>query len=228
MRRSCRTKRESLFLPGVRIDDGIVIAGDLAEAARSRGAASGRSRPSRARRRHDAGAAACRRHAADRLRQRHRARQQEIHERGDRANAPRRGAGDFVGPELCRRCGARLADGGDAGGGRRQARRRIGASGRLGDVPALSFERRARRRDRRRGQERARHRRRRRCRSRARRQRACGADHARLCRTGAFRQSLRRQAGNHDGPVRARRSPAHLLVAAVAQFHLRRQSRPRP
>ena len=84
----------------------------------------------------------------------------------------------------------------------------IGASRRLGDVPALPFQRRARRRDRRRGKERARHRRRRRHRARPRRQRACGADHARFCRTGPFRQSLWRETGNHDGPFRPRRSPA--------------------
>ena len=54
-------------------------------------------------------------------------------------------------------------------------------------VPALSFDRRARRRDRRRGQERAGDRRRHRRRPRARRQRRRGADHARLCRAGPLR-----------------------------------------
>ena len=72
------------------------------------------------------------------------------------------------------------------------------AGARLGDVPALSFDRRARRRDRRRGQERARDRGRHRHRPRARRQRRGGADHARLRRAGALRQGLRRAAGNAD------------------------------
>ena len=54
-----------------------------------------------------------------------------------------------------------------------------------------------------------------------------GADHARLCRTGSLRSRLWREAGNHDGPFRARRSPADLLQPAVAQFFVRRQSRPR-
>ena len=53
-----KKKRESLFLPGVRLDDGIVIAGDLAEAAHAEALLACRSRASRARRGADAGAAA--------------------------------------------------------------------------------------------------------------------------------------------------------------------------
>ena len=59
----------------------------------------------------------------------------------------------------------------------------------IGDFPALSLDRCARRRDRRRREERARDCRRHRRRARARRQRAGGADHARLCRADAFRQA---------------------------------------
>ena len=55
-------------------------------------------------------------------------------------------------------------------------------------------------------------------RPRARRQRRGGADHARLRRTGAFRQGLWRQAGDDDGPVRPRRFDPDLLEPAVAQF----------
>ena len=58
------------------------------------------------------------------------------------------------------------------------------------------------------------------------RKRRGGADHARFRRAGAFRESLRREAGNHDGPVRPRRSVADLFQPAVAQFQIRRQSRP--
>ncbi len=61
-----------------------------------------------------------------------------------------------------------------------------------------------------------------------RRQRARGTDDARLCRTGAVRQGLWRETGNHDGPVRARRSPPHLFEPAIAQFLVRRRARPRP
>ena len=60
----------------------------------------------------------------------------------------------------------------------------------IGELPPLSLDRRARRRDRRRHQERAGDRGRHRHRSRARRQRRGGADHARLCGARAFRQSL--------------------------------------
>ena len=54
-------------------------------------------------------------HGADRLRQGHRARHAEIHDRGDRRGRARHGAGDPVGPELRRRCRARVADRRDDG-----------------------------------------------------------------------------------------------------------------
>ena len=55
-------------------------------------------------------------------------------------------------------------------------------------------------------------------RPRARRQRRGGADHARLRRAGPLRPGVRRAAGDADGPVRPRRSHPHLLEPAVAQF----------
>ena len=97
------------------------------------------------------------------------------------------GAGDPVGPELCRRCREGLADGGDAGGKGRDDRQRTGAGAGLGDLPALSHHGRARRRDRRRRQERAGDRGRHRGRAKARRLRAGRADHARLLRARAVR-----------------------------------------
>jgi glycerol-3-phosphate dehydrogenase (NAD(P)+) len=47
-------------------------------------------------------------HARDRLRQGHRTRHEKIHDRGDRRMRARRGAGDFIRTEFCRRRGARL------------------------------------------------------------------------------------------------------------------------
>ena len=134
--------------------------------------------------------------------------------------APAGGAGDPVRAEFRRRRGARHADGGDARGGRRRACRRAGAGGRLGVFSALSFERHARRRNRRRGKKCARHRRWRRHRPRSRRQRRGGTDDARFRRTGPLRQGLWREARDHDGPVRSRRSAFDLLQPAVAQFHV--------
>ena len=64
------------------------------------------------------------RHAGDRLRQGHRARHPQVHDRGDRRMRADRAAGDPVRPELCRRRGARPADRGDARGARRGAGRR--------------------------------------------------------------------------------------------------------
>ena len=178
--------------------------------------------------RHGAGAADRRRHAADRLRQRHRARQQKIHERGCRAVRAAGGAGDPVRAELRHRRRARAADGGHARRARRRARRRPGAGDRLRQLPALPFDRHARRRDRRRHQERAGHRRRRRRRPRPGRQRRSGTDDARLRRAGAVRQGLWRQARDHDGAVGPRRPDPHLLEPAIAQLQFRHASRPRP
>ena len=97
----------------------------------------------------------CQGNAGDRLRQRHRARHAQIHDRDRRRMRAQRGAGDFVRPELCRRRGARPADRRHAGLQECQNRRSLGACDELGSVPPLSFDRRARGRDRRRRQERA-------------------------------------------------------------------------
>ena len=53
-------------------------------------------------------------HADHRLRQGHRARHPQVHDRGDRRMRAERDAGDSVGAELCRRRGARTADRGHA------------------------------------------------------------------------------------------------------------------
>ncbi len=60
------------------------------------------------------------------------------------------------------------------------------------------------------------------------RQRRRCADHARLRRAHALRQGVRRKTADHDGAIRPRRSAADLLQPAVAQFPVRRQSRPGP
>ena len=172
---SLEQKRESRFLPGVRLEDTIKVTRDLAAAARNDAillvvpaqvvrsvvTALAPSLP-------DA-------HAADRLRQGHRARHPQVHERDHRGMREQRGAGDPVGAELRRRRGARVAHRGDARRPRRRHRRRARASDRVEHVPALSFDRPARRRARRRHQERLRHRRRHRRRPRAGRQRGRGA-----------------------------------------------------
>ena len=63
--------------------------------------------------------------ARRRLRQGHRARHAQIHDRGDRGSRAGRDAGDPVGTELCRRRRARPSDRRDAGGkGRRRWRAR--------------------------------------------------------------------------------------------------------
>ena len=136
-------------------------------------------------------------------------------------------AGDPVGPELRRRRGARAAGGGDARGARRDDRGGARARARVGHAAALSFERRARGRDRRRRQERARDRRRHRRRARARRQRRRRGGHARLCRAVPLRPRVRRARGDVDRPVRARRPDPELLERAVAQLFLRRRARQR-
>ena len=135
------------------------------------------------------------------------------------------GAGDIVGPEFRRRRGARTADRGHDRRRRRRHRRSAGAGDEFRHLPALSFDRRAWRRNRRRRQERAGDCVRHRHRTRPWRQRVGGADHARLCRDGALRQSLRRAYRNSQRIVGAGRSHSHLLVAAVAQFFVRRRAR---
>ena len=114
-------QRESRFLPGVRIEDSIAVTRDLAEAARAeaillvvpaqamRSVRQGARRDDRAT------------HADHRLRQGHRARHPQVHDRGDRRMRAERDAGDSVRAELRRRRGARPADRGDARGARRNA-----------------------------------------------------------------------------------------------------------
>ena len=120
---SLETKRESPFLPGVRLDDGIKVTRDLAAAARADAILL--VVPAQAMRSVCTALAKVLTapHAADRLRQGHRARHPQIHDRDHRRMRAASDAGDPVGPELCRRRGARTADRGDAGGGRRQASR---------------------------------------------------------------------------------------------------------
>ena len=81
--------RESRFLPGVRLDNRIAVVADLAEAARAAGPASGRAGASCPRGDQGIGAAVGGRHPGDRLRQGHRARHAEIHDRCGRSNAHR-------------------------------------------------------------------------------------------------------------------------------------------
>ena len=135
------------------------------------------------------------------------------------AEASARGAaGDPVRPELRRRCGARAARRGHACRGDEAHGDGARARARLGDVPALSFDRRARSRDRRRRQERARDRCRHRRRPRARRERRRRAGDARLRRAVSLRPRLRRAARDVDRLVRARRRDPHLLERTVAQL----------
>ena len=217
---SSRNKRESRFLPGVR------------HRGRHRGDARSRAKP-RARRR---SCWWCRRrrcarssqalargdragHAAHRLRQGHRARHPQVHDRGDRRMRAERDAGDPVRAELCRRRGARPADRGDARGARRDAGGGAGAgrSARARFRPYHSTDVR--------GVEIG---------GAAKNVLAIaagivtgrglgasavgGADHARLCRAGALRPRARRQDRDADGPVRPGRSDPDLLEPAVAQL----------
>ena len=156
----CADQRENPRLPGVRLDDGIAVTDDIACMAeppmrscwRCRRKRCVRSPGARRRSRRGRRVIAC----AKGIEQRH----AQVHDRGDCGMRAARAARHPVGAELRRGRGARPADGGDSRRARREDRRRARARARLGDVPALSFDRRARRRDRRRGQERARHRRR--------------------------------------------------------------------
>ncbi len=125
------------------------------------------------------------------------------------------------GPSFAEDVAQRPADGGDARGAERRRGRRARAHARCALVPALPFARHSRRRNRRRGEERARHRQRHRRRARARRQRRGGADRARLCRTVALRPRLWRRSRDPRGPLRPRRSGAHLHFGPIAQFLLR-------
>ncbi len=145
------------------------------------------TRAASARRRQRHRPSPARAHAGDRLRQGHRARHAQIHDRDHRGGRAACGAGDPVGPELCRRCRAGLADRGHARGKGRGACERTGAGAGLGDLPALSHHRCAWRRDRRRRQERAGDRGRHCGGPKARRLGAGRADHARLLRARAVR-----------------------------------------
>ena len=96
----------------------------------------------------------------------------------------------------------------------------------LAGVPSLHLGRRARLRARRRLQERRRPRGRHGRRPRLRRQHHRVGDHPRPRRDRAAGHQARRQPADPDGPGRPRRPGRHLLLAAVAQPHLRREARP--
>ena len=100
----------------------------------------------------------------------------------------------------------------------RQTGGRAGAGDRVGELPPLSFDRRARRRARRCHQERAGDRGGHRHRPRTRRQRRGGIDHARLRGTDAFRQGLRCQARDDDRPFGTRRFDPDLLEPQSRNF----------
>ena len=200
-----RKKRESLFLPGVRIDECIAIAADLADAARAQAillVVPAQAVRSVAKALAPLLAAhtpviVC---AKGIERGTKKFMSQVVAECAPNA-VPAILSGPSFAADVARGMPTAVTlaarDGKLAANWRRRSARR---------VPALLFHRRARRRDRRRGQECARHRRRRCRRPRPRRQRGGGADHARFCRAGAFRQSLRREGRDDDGPFRARRS----------------------
>ena len=173
------------------------LVADLAEAARAAGHSSGRAGAGGARGHESAVATAGGRHAGDRLRQGHRARHPEIHDRSRRRmRAQARRPAILSGPSFAADVARGLPTAVTLAARDEALAAALAAGDRLGDLAALSFDRRARRRDRRRRQERARHRGRRRRRPRARRQRGRGADHPRLRRARALRQGLRREAGN--------------------------------
>ena len=124
-----------------------------------------------------------------RLRQGHRARHPQVHDRGDRANARRpRLPAILSGPSFAADVARGLPTAVTLAA---HATRRWRSGWRRRSAPRAfrpyHIDRRARRRDRRRGQERAGDRRRHRRRPRAWRQRRGGADHARLCRAVAVR-----------------------------------------
>ena len=147
--------RENPKLPGVALAAGIAVTSDLACAA----GADVILVATPAQHLRGAVIASCsvssQGNARDRLRQGHRARHPQIHDRGDRRSRTPGNARDPVGAELCRRCRARSSDRGDAGGKGRRNCKRSGAGAGVVDLPALSHHRCPRRRDRRRGQERA-------------------------------------------------------------------------
>ncbi len=218
MPRTSRTTRESLFLPGVRIDDGIVIARDLAKAARAQALLL--VVPAQAMRAATAALAPLSRSGMPLIvcakgieRGTCRFMSEVIAE-----GAPERGNRDAVGTELRGRRRAGPADRGDAcsrrrGGGAPSSRARSARrpSGPIADRPA-------RRRDRRRRQERA-------CdRAGIVAGRGLGASaaaalitrgFAELCRFG---QRLWRAAGDADGPLRPRRPGADLLSPQSRNF----------
>ena len=107
-------------------------------------------------------------------------------------------------------------------------RRGSGRAARSALVPALSFGRRRRRRDRRRGQERARHRLRRGRGAAARPECARGPDLARLRRNDAVRARQGRARRDARRPVGPRRSRPDLLVDQLAQFQPRQGARRGP
>ena len=176
------------------------------------------------------GAGACHRarHAGDRLRQGHRARHAQIHDRDHRRMRAEGAAGDPVGAELRRRRGARPADRGDA---RRAPTTRsrdalaqalgsatfrpyhstdvrgVEIGGAAKNVLAIAAGIVA--------------------------GRGLGASAAAALTTRGFAELMRfgkafgARAETHDRPVRPRRPGPHLLDAAVAQFLARRRARQR-
>ena len=166
-------------------------------------------------------------HAGDRLRQGHRARHPQIHDRGDRGMRADRAAGDPVRPELCRRRGARPADRGDARGEGPRPGRAARAGARLGtfrpyhstDVRGVEIG------------------------GAAKNVlaiaagivtgRGLGASAAAALTTRGFAELFRfgrafgAQPGDADRPVRPRRPGPDLLQPAVAQFLARHRARPR-
>ncbi len=110
------TKRESLFLPGVRIDDAIAVTRDAAALARAEALLV--VVPAQAMRAVVTALApvVAARHAADRLRQRHRGRHARLHVRHRCRMRAQGGAGDPLRTELRGRRRARPADRSDARG----------------------------------------------------------------------------------------------------------------
>ena len=225
--RSLQQSRASMFLPGVRLDDAIAVGG-----RRGRGRAAPRDPSGRAGAGGARGLAIAR--AADRRAKRRSSSAPRVSSAARRKFmteivaecAPGAVPAILSGPSFAADVARGLPTAVTLAAGDDKLARELAQAIGSATLSALSFDRRSRRRNRRRRQERARHRRGHGHRPRPGRERRGGIDHARLRRAHALRQGLRRQAGNHDGPVRARRSDFDLLEPAVAQFHFRRQSRP--
>ncbi len=114
---SLEQKRESRFLPGVRLDKTIKVTRDLGESASSDAILI--VVPAQAMRSvvMSLASSIADAHAADRLRQGHRARHAQIHDRDHRRMRAESIAGNLVRTELRRRRRTRTADGGHRRGG---------------------------------------------------------------------------------------------------------------